>query len=90
MDLPTLVKKYQEIAGGFGQPVHLSQFGLPKNEIEKLVSGFDEDYQISRYLLLSREADEALTSYPPDCRVFLISGFECTHLSLHADIQTIL
>lgn len=90
MNLATGVKRYLEVAGGFDRPLHLSQFGLPKAEIEKLVSAWDEDYQISRYMLLSRERDEELTAYPPDQRVFLINDYECTHLSFHSDIQKLL
>jgi hypothetical protein len=87
MNLAACIKRYLEVAGGFGRPVHLSQFGLPKAEIEKLVSAWDEDYQISRYLLLSREEAGSLASFPPEARVFLINGFECTHLAFHPDIQ---
>ena len=87
MNLAAGVKHYLEVAGGFGRPVHLSQFGLRKAEIEKLVSAWDEDYQISRYLLLSRQGDIELTTFPPEARVFLINGFECTHLAFHPDIQ---
>jgi hypothetical protein len=87
MNLAAAVKRYLEVAGGFDRPLHLSQFGLPKAEIEKLVSAWDEDYQISRYMLVSRERDEDLKPYPPEARVFLINGFECTHLTFHPDIQ---
>ncbi len=90
MDLTTVVNKYLEIAGGFQRPVHLSQFGLSKPETEKFISALDEDYQISRFMLLSREKDEALVSFPPDARVYLINGYECSHVSFHADIQRLL
>lgn len=90
MDLAPAVKKYLEVAGGFDQPVHLSAFGLSKEETETAVSVWDEDYQISRYMLLSRERDEELESYPPDARLYLVNGYECTHLSFHADIQKLL
>ena len=90
MDLSTIVKKYLELAGQFGRPVHLSKFGLSREDTEKVISALDEDYQISRYLLLSRERDEELTSYPQDVRVIVISGFEVSHLTFHADIQKLL
>jgi hypothetical protein len=90
MDLATLVKKYLESAGGFGRPLHLSHFGLPKSEIEKIVSEWDEDYQISRYMMLSRERDDALTSFPGHERVYLINGFECSHVTFHQDIQKLM
>jgi hypothetical protein len=90
MDLAALVKKYLEIAGGFGRSVHLSQFGLSKTETEKLIAALDEDYQISRYMVLSRERDEALAPYLSGARVYLINGYEVTHVSFDADVQKLL
>ena len=90
MDLGAAVKKYLEVAGSFDQQVHLSALGLPKEETEKIISAWDEDYQISRYLLLSLERNEALASFPPESRIYLINGYECSHLTFHADIQKLL
>jgi hypothetical protein len=90
MHLATLVKKYLELAGGFGRPVHLSEFGLGKAETERIISAFDEDYQISRYMILSRERDEALAGYPAEARVYLINEFEVSHLSFDAAVQALL
>jgi hypothetical protein len=90
MDLIAAVKKYVEVTGRFGEPMPLSQFGVSKAETEKTICAWDEDYQINRYLLLSRARDEELASFPPDLRVFLINGYECTHLSFRPDIQKLL
>jgi len=90
MDLAELVKKYTEISGGFGGAVHLSQFGLSKAEAENLISVFDDDYQISRYMLLSRKRDEELVSYAPEARVYSINGFEVSHVSLSPEIRKVL
>jgi hypothetical protein len=90
MNLAAGIKRYLEVAGGFDRPMHLSQLGLGKAETEELVAAWDEDYQISRYLLLSREPDKNLTAFPAQERVYLINGFECTHLIFHPDIQTLL
>jgi hypothetical protein len=90
MTLAALVMKYVEAAGGFGRPVHLSFLGLPKVETEKIISAFDEDYQVSRYLLLSRESDELLTSLPEDKRIYVINGLECSHLTFQADVRKLL
>ena len=90
MNLAALVRKYVEIAGGFGRAVHLSQFGLSKAEAEKLLAALDEDYQISRYMVLARERDDALAAYPPSARVYLINGYEVTHVSFAADVQKLL
>jgi hypothetical protein len=90
MNLAAGVKRYLEVAGEFARPLHLSQLGLGKEETERLVSAWDEDYQISRYIQLTRERDENLQGFPADRRVYLINGFECTHLIFHPDIQTLL
>ncbi len=90
MDLAAAVAKYLALTGGFDRFLHLSQFGLPRAEIEQIISVWDEDYQISRYMRLSRERDEDLAAFSPDRRIFLVNGFECTHLAFHPDIQKLL
>jgi hypothetical protein len=90
MDLAELVRKYTEISGGFGRAVHLSQFGLSKAQTEKVISAFDDGYQISRYMVLSRERDEELVSYAPGARVYSINGFEVSHVSLSPEIRKVL
>ena len=84
MDLAAVVKKYLELTGGFDLPLHLSRLGLPKPEVERLVSAWDEDYQISRFVLLSR--DDNAGQYPEDSRVFSINGCEYTHVTLRPGI----
>jgi hypothetical protein len=90
MDLATAVKKYLELAGDFGRPLHLSRFALPKNETEKIFSEWDEDYQSSRFMMLAREGDEALKSFPDNERIYFINGFEYSHVTFHQDIQTLM
>ena len=90
MDLAEFVKKYIELSGGFGGAIHLSKFGLCKAEAEKVISAFDDDYQISRYMVLTREPDEELLSYPSDARVYSINGFEVSHVSLGPGIRKVL
>ena len=90
MNLARAVEIYLKAAGQFGRPVHLSQFGLSKPETERAFSVWDEDYQISRYMLLSRAKDEELVSLPPESRLFLINGHEYSHVTFHSDIQRLL
>jgi hypothetical protein len=90
MNLAELVTKYVEAAGGFGRPVHLSFLGLPRAATEKIVSAFDEDYQVSRYLLLTRESDDVLRSLPEHEQTYMINGLECSHLTLQPDVQKLL
>lgn len=89
MDLAAFVKKYTELSRGSGGAVHLSEFGLSKAETEKVISAFDDDYQISRYMVLSRERDEALVRYPAAARVYSINGFEATHVTLAPGISKV-
>jgi hypothetical protein len=80
MTLRDLVRIYLAQAGKFGEPVALSAFGLTNAETESLFSGYDEDYHISRFFQFSDSAGER----------FSINGIPATHVSLDAEIQTIL
>jgi hypothetical protein len=90
MELAQWVKKYTEICGAFGRRAHLSEFSLGKAATEKIVSAFDDDYQISRYMELSRAPDEELLSCTSEARVYSINGFEVSHVSFSPRIQRLL
>lgn len=90
MDLAAVVKKYLELTGGFDQPLHLSRIGLTKPEVERHFSAWDEDYQISRFMMLSRAGDEELSAHPTDERVYRINNYECTHVSFRSGIEQLL
>jgi hypothetical protein len=80
MRLREAVEKYLQLAGGYGKPLAISRFGLPKADAEKLFSTFDEDYHISRYFHFSNTAGEA----------FNVNGFPQTHVLIDAEIQSTL
>ena len=80
MTLRDLVLRYRSLAANFGKPVGLSAFGLTKEETERLFSGYDEDYHISRFFQFSESPGEK----------FSINGVPATHVSLDAEIQSIL
>jgi hypothetical protein len=52
MDLRGLAEKYVVLAGGFGQPIALSRFGVPRAELERSLSAWEDDYQLSRHFEL--------------------------------------
>ena len=81
MSLKELVDRYRERAGGYGRPLALAEFGLPKKELERELSAFDEDYQISRFFRLTRE---------PGADTYTINGFEYSHLAILPEIEEIL
>ncbi len=80
MPLRDLVHLYRSQAGNFGEPVALFAFGLAIAETERLFSGFDEDYHISRFFQFSESAGEK----------YSINGVPATHVSIDAEIQSIL
>ena len=80
MTLRQLVDLYLSHAGQFGEPVTLSSFGLSPAETELLFSSYDEDYHISRFFHFSES----------DGTRFSINGIPVTHVSLDAEIGTIL
>ena len=90
MDLKELVAKYREQAGGYGRPIHLSEFGLSKEETERVFSAYDEDYQISRFFRFTRAPDEENHPRAGGAWLYTINGFDYSHIALLPEIETIL
>ncbi|HKW36143.1 MAG TPA: hypothetical protein VJN92_24285 [Candidatus Acidoferrum sp.] len=80
MTLSELVRHYRSQAGEFGRSVALFAFPLDHAEIERLFSSYDEDYHISRFFHFSESEGQK----------FSINGIPATHVSLDAEIETIL
>ena len=80
LELSQIVQKYLAAAGGYGKPVALSALGLSAREIEDAFGTLDEDYHISRFLHFQCSAGAN----------YQINGFPQTHVSIDAEIQTIL
>jgi hypothetical protein len=80
MTLREAIDKYLEAAGGYGKSVALAALGGSHEETERSFSIFDEDYHISRFIHLGNHSGEK----------FQINGFPQTHLSVDAEIESIL
>ena len=80
MNLREVIEKYLGIAGSYGRPAALADFGLDRAQAERVFAAFDEDYHISRYFHFSRVTGAAYT----------INGFDHTHVSIDAEIQEVL
>ena len=80
MNLREIVEKYLALAGEFGRPAPLGGFGLGREETERVFGIFDEDYHISRFFHFSNFGGDT----------YQINGFPNTHVTLDAEIQTIL
>ncbi|MBI3895691.1 MAG: hypothetical protein HY313_07140 [Acidobacteria bacterium] len=52
MELRAAVERYLEVVKEFHRPMLLSQFGLSKEEVEAMISSWEEDYQVHRHLEL--------------------------------------
>jgi len=80
MPLRELVDRYLSAAGNFGISAALSSFALSHAETERLFSGYEEDYHISRFFNFSQDTGAS----------FSINGFPATHVAIDAEIQSIL
>jgi len=80
ISLRELVARYAALAGEFGKPVALSAFHFSPDETERVFSSYDEDYHISRFFHFFEASGKS----------YSIDGAPATHVSLDAEIQTIL
>ncbi len=80
MQLREAVEKYLAASGGYGKPAPLASFGLSLQETERVFSVFDEDYHISRFFHFDNRTGQA----------YQINGFPQTHVSIDAEIKSIL
>jgi hypothetical protein len=80
LPLKKLVERYLVLAGDYGKLVALTAFDLTRDETERLFSGYDEDYHISRFFHFSEG----------DGMTFLINGERVSHVSIDAEIESIL
>lgn len=88
MELRAVVEKYRQLAGGFGQPVPLAAFGLDRAQTEQIFSVFDEDYHISRFFHFTLDPQTEPSATP--IVAYQINGFPHTHVTIDAEIETIL
>jgi hypothetical protein len=82
--LRDIVETYHSLAGEFGQPLALGEFALTQAETERVFSAFDEDYHISRFFHFTLDP-----AYKPE-GAYKINGFAQSHVSLDAEVETIL
>jgi hypothetical protein len=80
MTLRQVVDTYVAVAGGYGKPVALASLGLSREELERTFGQLDEDYHISRFI----HFQSAMGAN------FAINGFPQTHVSIDAEISTLL
>ena len=80
ISLKEVVQQYQALAKRFGVPVRLSSFAMSDEDVSKIFSAYDEDYHISRFLHFSNEGGQQ----------FSINGIPATHVSMDAEIKSLL
>lgn len=85
MDLRTAVERYLEVVQEFSRPMPLSQFKLPKEEIEAVLSAWEEDYQLHRhYELIPALGAEKNTP------IYFIGNFPYTAIVFRESIRYVL
>lgn len=85
MELKAAVEKYLEVVKGFGSPMPLQEFGLPGNELEAMVSAWEEDYHLHRHFLLIPAAEKPGGDTPQTA--YRISGMAYTAIVFHASVR---
>ena len=85
MTLSEAVKQYLAVAGGFGQQMPLSGFALEPAALRAMISGWEEDYQLSRHYELIPASYRDLGS-----QSYVIDGIEYSGIIIHDSIQEIL
>jgi hypothetical protein len=80
MPLREVIDRYLSVAVTFGIPVALSSLAFSPADTERIFSGYDEDYHISRFFQFSQGGGTS----------FSINGFPATHVAIDAEIQSIL
>ena len=86
MDLKAAVEKYREVVKEFGQPMPLSRFGLPKEEVEAMVAGWDEDYHLHRHFVLL-PAPQTGSGDPGAETAYSINGLSCAAIVFRESIR---
>ena len=81
MDLRTIIDRYLSAAGDFGRAIPLERFAASRDDLERAFAILDEDYHISRFFHFTTQ---------PGAATFRINGFDHTHVSIDAEIQTVL
>jgi hypothetical protein len=89
MDLRGLAENYVVLAGGFGQPVALSRLGVPRAELERSLSAWEDDYQLSRHFeLLPVSGDPSNNFGVPE--TYQVNGQSYTAIIMKESVRDVL
>lgn len=93
MELKDAVEKYLDAVKHFGQPMLLSQFGLPKQSLEALLAAWEEDYHLHRHFdLLDKTTISAatLTGGGGEIYEYSVNGLAIVAIVFHPSIRQVL
>ena len=88
MDLKAAVGKYLEVAGEFGRPMALAQFGLSREATEAMVAAWEEDYQLHRYLELIPASEDPSGATLPSA--YVVAGLAYTAVVFRSSIRDVI
>jgi len=85
MNLRAAVDRYLEVVREFGKPMPLGEFELPGDEVEGMISAWEEDYHLNRHFELIPLADAARSDSAPTA--FRIGGNTYTAIIFRPSIR---
>ena len=89
MDLEDAVERYLDVVKHFGRPMLLSQFGTATEELEAILSAWEEDYHLHRHFdLLDDSMIPAGTA--GEIREYSVNGLAIVAIVFHQSIRHVL
>jgi hypothetical protein len=78
VELRAAVAKYLDVVKEFGRPMPLAEFGVPKDELERVLSGWDEDYHLNRHFELIAASPACGLGNAP--MLYVVNGLACSSI----------
>lgn len=90
MNLKAAVEKYLAVAGAFGRPMPLSEFGLDRKTTEAMLAAWEEDYQLHRHLELIPASPGIPTGEDLQQMSYFIGGIAYTGLVFRESVRSVI
>ena len=89
MELKDAVDRYLEVVKEFDRPMPLSKFGIAKEDVESMLSAWDEDYHLHRHFNLL-DASTVPAGTLGEMREHQVNGLAIVAIVIHQSILDVL
>ena len=89
MELKEAVAKYLSVVKDFDRPMSLSQFGLAQEDLEAMLSAWEEDYHLHRHFDLL-DSSSIPAGAPGEIREYSVNGLIIVAIVFHQSISHVL